>query len=193
MKIVKNNISLISCNELAQFPISKEKEIVFAGRSNAGKSSLINCIANESKLARVSSKPGKTLLINFFKIKNRVFVDLPGYGYAKVSKKQREHISELVEDFFSSNRKIFIVVLIVDCRRELDFDEIKFIEFLKNKSIEIMLVFSKIDKLNSGELLQFNEKCDQIKINLNLDKIFAVSCTKKTGIKQIKDVIFNLD
>ena len=100
----------------SQLPESVDCEIAFAGRSNVGKSSLINKLLNRKKLARISSVPGKTITINFYKVDKIKFVDLPGYGYAKVSFKEKERWSELMESYFNSSRKISLVVQLVDMR-----------------------------------------------------------------------------
>ena len=141
-----------------QLPPSDVPEIVFAGKSNVGKSSLLNKIFNRKALARVSSVPGKTITINFYNVDEIKFVDLPGYGYAKISKQEKERFGELMEGYFQSGRNIKLVVQLVDMRHKPTADDLDMIEFLKAVGIPFIIVMTKADKLtvkefkNRGEL-----------------------------------------
>ncbi|MBQ7218651.1 MAG: YihA family ribosome biogenesis GTP-binding protein [Ruminococcus sp.] len=126
-------------------------DVVFSGRSNVGKSSLINKLCNRKSLARVSSKPGKTATINFFDGKTFNLVDLPGYGYAKVSKGEKLRWAELVEGYFGADREIALVVQIVDMRHKPTADDMNMINFMYNNSIPFIVVMTKSDKLNKSE------------------------------------------
>jgi len=127
-------------------------DVVFSGRSNVGKSSLINRLCNRKSLARVSSKPGKTATINFFDGGDFNLVDLPGYGYAKVSKSEKLRWAELVEGYFAAGRSIALVVQIVDMRHKPSTDDMDMIRFLYDSGIPFIVVTTKADKLNKTEL-----------------------------------------
>ena len=135
----------------AQLPVSQEPEIAFAGRSNVGKSSLLNKLFNRKQLARVSSVPGKTITINFYDVDGVKFVDLPGYGYAKISKQEKERFAELMEGYFQSDRNLKLVVQLVDMRHKPTADDIGMIEFMKNAGIPFVIVMTKSDKLKVKE------------------------------------------
>ncbi len=130
-----------------QLPPSDKPEIVFAGRSNVGKSSLLNKIFNRKSLARVSSVPGKTITINFYDVDCVKFVDLPGYGYAKISKQEKQRFSELMEGYFQSGRNIKLVVQLIDMRHKPSQDDYGMIEFMKQMKIPFIIVMTKSDKL----------------------------------------------
>ncbi len=135
----------------SQLPVSDLREIVFCGRSNVGKSSLINKIFNRKSLARVSSRPGKTGTINFYRVKNLRFVDLPGYGYAKVSFSEKKRWAELMESYFQSERNIKLVIQIIDMRHPPSKNDLQMLEFLSSKNVNFIIVMTKSDKLNKSE------------------------------------------
>ena len=135
-----------------QLPASTMPEIVFSGRSNVGKSSLINKVFNRKNLARVSSVPGKTITINFYSCGNEAkIVDLPGYGYAKVAKSEKTRWANMMEQYFNSGRDIKLVVQLVDMRHPATADDIMMMEFLEHAGIDYIVVMTKSDKLNKGE------------------------------------------
>lgn len=131
----------------AQLPESVAPEIVFAGKSNVGKSSLLNKLFNRKQLARVSSVPGKTVTINFYDVDSVKFVDLPGYGYAKLSKQELSRFSELMEGYFDQNRNIALVVQLIDMRHPLTENDKGMITFMKELEIPFIIVMTKADKL----------------------------------------------
>ncbi len=131
----------------SQLPESDVPEIVFAGRSNVGKSSLLNKLFNRKQLARVSSVPGKTITINFYKVDDVKFVDLPGYGYAKISKQELSRFGELMEGYFKSDRNITLVVQLIDMRHPLTKDDKGMITFMQEMGIPFIIVMTKADKL----------------------------------------------
>ncbi len=135
----------------AQLDQSEIPEICFAGRSNVGKSSLINKILNRKSIARVSSKPGKTVTINFYKVDNIRLVDLPGYGYAKVNFSERERWSSLMEGYFKSDRNIKVVFQLIDMRHPATDFDISMLDFLSQMGIPYVVVLTKSDKLNKTE------------------------------------------
>lgn len=131
----------------SQLPESIQPEIAFAGRSNVGKSSLLNKIFNRKQLARVSSVPGKTITINFYNVDDVKFVDLPGYGYARLSKQELSRFGELMEGYFQSDRNIALVVQLIDMRHPLTKDDEGMITFLKEMNNPFIIVMTKADKL----------------------------------------------
>lgn len=135
----------------SQLRPDERPDVVFSGRSNVGKSSLINKLCNRRSLARVSSKPGKTATINFFDGGSFNLVDLPGYGYAKVSKTEKLRWAELVEGYFAAGRRIALVVQIVDMRHDPTADDMDMIRYLYDSAIPFTVVCTKSDKLNQSE------------------------------------------
>lgn len=142
----------------SQIQPSDLPEIVFSGRSNVGKSSLINKLASRRNLARTSSTPGKTGTINFFKLDGFRFVDLPGYGYAKVSHSEKKRWAKLVEGYFEQDRNIALVVQLIDMRHPPTKDDMAMIDFLCDYSFPFVVVTTKSDKLNKTETLKRNEE-----------------------------------
>lgn len=132
---------------LSQLPESDMPEIVFAGKSNVGKSSLLNKLFNRKQLARVSSVPGKTITINFYKLDEAKFVDLPGYGYAKISKQELGRFADLMEGYFKSGRNIKLVVQLIDMRHPLTKNDEGMIAFMQEMDIPFIIVMTKADKL----------------------------------------------
>ena len=137
--------------KFSQIPAPERIEIAFAGHSNVGKSTLINKLFNRKNLARVSSVPGKTATINFYGLENIYFVDLPGYGYAKVSKSEKERWSGLIEGYLSSDRDIRLVFMLVDMRHAPTKDDVHMINYLIDEEMPFVLVLTKADKLNKTE------------------------------------------
>lgn len=126
-------------------------EAVFAGRSNVGKSSLINKLLGRKSLARVSSQPGKTATINFYSCEGARLVDLPGYGYAKVSRSEKERWAGLIDGYFAQERDIRLVVMLVDSRHKPTADDITMLDFLEETGLPTVIALTKIDKLNKSE------------------------------------------
>ena len=137
--------------KFSQIPAPERIEIAFAGHSNVGKSTLINKLFNRKNLARVSSVPGKTATINFYGLENIYFVDLPGYGYAKVSKSEKERWSGLIEGYLSSDRDIRLVFMLVDMGDAPTKDDVQMINYLIDTEMPFVLVLTKADKLNKTE------------------------------------------
>lgn len=134
-----------------QLPVSTLPEIVFSGRSNVGKSSLINKLVNRKALARVSSAPGKTGTINFYRLNEARLVDLPGYGYAKVSYSEKKRWAELVEGYFQQERELRLVIQLVDMRHPPTKDDLHMISYLVDAQIPFVIALTKSDKLNKSE------------------------------------------
>lgn len=137
--------------EFSQLPPSNRIEIAFAGRSNVGKSSLINKVFNRKNLARVSAVPGKTATINFYSLENIYLVDLPGYGYAKVAKSDKVRWSGLIEGYLHDDRDLRLVFQLIDMRHPPTNDDIHMINFLIDSEMPFAIVFTKADKLSKRE------------------------------------------
>ncbi|MGI6403017.1 MAG: ribosome biogenesis GTP-binding protein YihA/YsxC [Oscillospiraceae bacterium] len=146
----------------SQLPPSDLPEIAFCGRSNVGKSSMINKIFNRKSLARVSSVPGKTVTINFFRLDEVRFADLPGYGYAKVSRSEKARWSDLMEGYFNSGRNLKIIFLLMDIRHPPSDNDLIMLEFLRSSGYSFTIVLTKADKLSRAKqqarLMEFSQE-----------------------------------
>lgn len=175
---------------LEQLTESNLPEICFSGRSNVGKSSLINKILNRKSIARVSSTPGKTVTINFYKLDQFRLVDLPGYGYAKVADSERERWAELMEGYFRTNRNIKLCLQLIDMRHPATQFDISMLEFLSHFEIPYAVALTKCDKLNKTE---FNNRLASLKEELgeygNGIPIIPFSALKGIGVSEIKQTI----
>ena len=172
-----------------QLPHDNRPQIAFAGRSNVGKSSLLNRLTGQKKLAKVSQTPGKTRSINFFLVNDRFyFVDLPGYGYAKVSKKERISWGKLIENYLEKSKNIYSLILLLDCRRDVTEHDEDLIAWLQDRKISVIIVVTKADKLNKDKV---NRKIHQIKENYGLTTI-PFSVISGVGKKEIWNAIFDL-
>ncbi len=140
-----------SYGSFKQIPPSERTEIAFSGRSNVGKSSLINKILNRKSLARVSAVPGKTATINFYSLENLYFVDLPGYGYAKVSKSEKERWGSLIEGYLHDERELALVFQLIDFRHPPTADDIMMVNFLIDSEIPFVVILTKADKLSKKQ------------------------------------------
>ena len=138
----------------SQLPSSTMPEIVFSGRSNVGKSSLINRLTGRKSLARTSATPGKTATINFYRLDGARLVDLPGYGYARVSDSERRRWSELIEGYFNDDRDVRLVVQLLDIRHTPSKDDYQMLEYMVEREIPFIAVLTKADKLNKTERAQ---------------------------------------
>lgn len=171
-----------------QLPMSDKPEITFAGRSNVGKSSLLNKLFNRKNLARVSSIPGKTVTINFYNVDNQRFVDLPGYGYAKISKQERNRFGELMEGYFQSGRKINLVVQLIDMRHKPTADDYSMISFLEQMRIPFIVVLTKADKLKKKEYA-LREQSVITELNNPEYPVIPFSSVTGQGVDEIKKLI----
>lgn len=176
-----------------QCPSTENPEIVMSGRSNVGKSSLINALADNSKLARVSSTPGKTRAVVFFEFDDKLLIaDLPGYGYAKVSREKKAQFSSLADSYFTSGRKFDLVLHLMDIRREPSDEDVAMLEYMNANNIRYFVVFTKCDKYSNAQL---RKRIEELKDIYNFDEdadIFAVSSSKKQGINALREAIAKL-
>lgn len=189
---IKSAEFVISNTDYKRCPEDGKFEFAFIGRSNVGKSSLINMLMRKPDLAKTSSKPGKTLLINHFLVNKEWYVvDLPGYGYAKISKEQRRKLKGIIEGYILFRRQLTNLFVLVDCRHEPQQIDLEFMEWLGYSDIPFSIIFTKADKLGVNAL---NEKVEKYKTALleqweSLPPIFVTSSEKRTGRDEILDYI----
>lgn len=192
MKVNSSDLITSAVKE-SQYPEESLPEIAFVGRSNVGKSSLINTILNRKNLARTSGQPGKTQTLNFYDIDSKiVFVDVPGYGFAKVSKKQREQFGQMIEEYLSSRSVLKGVVSLVDSRHEPTEDDILMYQWLNFYKIPILVVGTKIDKTPKSK---HNKAESMIKKTIRFDNtnsdLILFSSQDKTGFDDVWNWIEN--
>jgi GTP-binding protein len=188
---IKKSEFITSAVKRNQYPLDNRAEIAFVGRSNVGKSSIINALTNRKKLAKVSQTPGKTRLINFFIINDDFYlVDLPGYGYAKVSKAEKDSWGITIETYLTSREQLKRVVLLVDSRHKPTGDDILMYEWIKHFGYDVIIVATKSDKLTRNELKK-NEKLIRETLKLNIgDKLYFFSSLNKDGRDELIDNLF---
>ena len=171
---------LLSVFDLKQLPAPEIPEIAFAGRSNVGKSSLLNRLINRRNLVKTSAKPGKTQSLNFFLLDNAVYlVDLPGYGYAKVSKKMQAAWQELITAYLETRENLKCVVVIVDLRHELKIGDLQLVNWLRSTGVPFLLVYTKADKLSAN---QRNKNAAALDAGFGVSKSERLLFSAKTGM-----------
>jgi len=179
-----------SYGKASQIPPADRIEIAFAGRSNVGKSSLINKILNRKKLARVSAVPGKTATINFFTLENVYVVDLPGYGYAKVAKSEKERWADLIEGYLNdTSRQLELVFSLIDMRHAPTKDDVHMINFLVENEIPFVVVLTKSDKLKPTER---KKRLEAFKSEIPyFEDITVIPFSAETGegVEEIREII----
>lgn len=173
---------------LEQLPKTSLPEIVFSGKSNVGKSSLINKLVNRKAIARVSSAPGKTATINSYLLPKCRLIDLPGYGYAKVSQTEKKKWAKLVEGYFKAGRNIKLVVQLVDMRHKPTADDIDMINFLIETEMPFIIACTKADKLNKTETEKQNAMFHEL-FDENEIEFLPFSATKGTGAEILRKII----
>lgn len=192
MKIKTSQLEAVAVKR-SQYPEDNMKEIAFAGRSNVGKSSLLNLITGRKALARVSGSPGKTRTINFYNINGDFrIVDLPGYGYAKVSKSVTENWGDMMEQYFSARHGLIKTVQLVDIRHEPSKQDIQMYEYLRHYGLDGLVVATKADKISRN---QMSKNIAVIRKALGMkpeDKVIACSALKRTGQDELLDEIERL-
>ncbi|ABW19706.1 ribosome biogenesis GTP-binding protein YihA/YsxC [Alkaliphilus oremlandii] len=185
MKVISSEI-VISAVAPKQYPENGLPEIALAGRSNVGKSSTVNTILKRRKLARVSASPGKTRTINFYIVNNEFhIVDLPGYGYAKVSKGEKETWGKMMETYLSSRKNLYEVILLVDIRHEPTADDKMMYDWIKHYGYGSIVIATKSDKISRGAY-QKHFKMIREKLGMSPeDKIIPISSLKREGIDKL--------
>ncbi len=172
-----------------QLPASEHIEIAFAGRSNVGKSSMLNKILNRKNLARVSSVPGKTVTVNFFDCDGIKLVDLPGYGYAKVNFNEKKRWADLMEGYFTSERNIRLVVQLTDMRHPVTKDDLDMMRFMQSAGYDFIVVMTKSDKLNKTERTKRMEDIHTELAEFGDVKIIPFSASNGEGADEIRKTI----
>ena len=189
---IKSAEFVISNTDVKKCPAGNFPEYAFIGRSNVGKSSLINMLTGKKGLAMTSQKPGKTLLINHFIINNNWFlVDLPGYGFAQRGKEGRQNIQRIIEDYILEREQLTNLFVLIDCRHEAQKIDLEFMEWLGENGVPFSIIFTKIDNISKGRL-QENLKAYQEKLLETweeLPPILLSSSEKKDGREEILDYI----
>ncbi len=192
MQINKSELEAVAVKS-AQYPESSVPEIAFAGRSNVGKSSLLNLLTRRKNLARVSGSPGKTRTINFYRINDEFrIVDLPGYGYARVSKSESEKWGAMMESYLENREGLLKVIQLVDIRHKPSAQDVQMYDYLKYFNLDGIVVATKADKVSSN---QRSKNILEIRKTLGMsksDKIIPVSALKKSGHEALLDEIENL-
>ena len=187
-----NKAEFYACYGLfSQIPESDRTEIVFAGRSNVGKSTLINKIFNRKALARVSSVPGKTATINFYSLEDVFFVDLPGYGYAKVAKTEKQRWAGLIEGYLNADRNIELVFLLVDIRHAPSKNDCMMYDWMVHYGFKPVVVATKLDKIKRSQL---SKQVKLVRETLGMGKespLIAFSAVSKQGRDEIYELIDN--
>lgn len=173
----------------SQLPSSILPEVAFSGRSNVGKSSLINRLVNRKALARTSATPGKTATINFYRLDSMRMVDLPGYGYAKVSDKERHRWSELIEGYFDDDRDLRLVVQLWDMRHDPSKDDYQMLEYMVQREIPFIIVLTKSDKLNKSERAKRLAAFDDILSDLEGVMVIPFSAVTGEGAGEIREIL----
>ncbi len=189
---IKTAKFVISNSDVKKCPQEKLPEYAFIGRSNVGKSSLINMLTNNSNLAKTSNKPGKTQLINHFIINDDWFlVDLPGYGYAKVSKKERSKFQKIITDYFDKRLHLVNTFVLIDIRHEPQKIDLEFMQYLGENAIPFSIIFTKADKVGKTKIPSYIKKYKKGMLQYweEMPKYFISSSTDKTGKKEILNYI----
>lgn len=185
-----NNVNYeLSAGKFEQLPKCTMPEIVFSGRSNVGKSSLINKLLNRKNLARVSSQPGKTITINFYKADTARLVDLPGYGYAKHGFDERNRWGQMIEQYFQSDRDIRLVVQLVDMRHKPTQDDLVMLDFLYQTETPFIVALTKSDKLNKTEYNANLAMHNEVLGEFEPLAIVPFSAVKGEGVDEVKALI----
>lgn len=192
MIIKKSDLETVAVKP-SQYPPENLKEIAFAGRSNVGKSSLLNLITNRKKLARVSGSPGKTRTINFYIINDEFrIVDLPGYGYAKVSKSMSEGWGEMMETYLAGRPNLVKVIQLVDIRHAPSKQDVEMYHYLRHYGLDGIVVATKADKVSRNQLPKHIKEIRQTLKLSQEDKVIPVSALKKTGYEELLEVMEGL-
>lgn len=185
-----NEVSFeFAAGDVSQLPESSLPEVVFSGKSNVGKSSLINKLVQRKSLARVSATPGKTATINFFRLNEFRLVDFPGYGYAKVSKGEKRRWADLVEGYFNQQRNVRLIIQIIDIRHAPSKDDLQMLEYLSHFQFPFAVVLTKLDKLNKSKTKEQIEYFNTLLSKYEDIKIIPFSSVTGEGTGEIRKTI----
>lgn len=191
--IIKNVSLDIVCGVTSVLPENAWPEIAFAGKSNVGKSSLINALMNRKSLARTSAQPGKTQTINFYNINNCMYlVDLPGYGYAKVSQKEKEKWGKLIERYLNSSRMLRAVFLLIDIRHDPSANDRQMYEWIVSQGYEPIIIATKLDKLKRSQIQKYVKMVREGLGLLPGTKVIPFSAVSKQGREEIWELMDQL-
>lgn len=180
--IIRSSDYAISAVREDQYPKDNLPEIALAGRSNVGKSSLINSLLNRKNLARTSSQPGKTQTLNFYIVNDAFYlVDVPGYGYARVSQKQRQSFGEMIQDYLETRANLKGIIILIDARREPTKDDVTMYNYAQYLNLPILLVCTKIDKVKRSQVNKVMAGLKK-KINLNYDNVTVLTFSSVTKL-----------
>ena len=184
----KNATFIKSLTNVKEKPSGSLPEVLIVGKSNVGKSSLINALTSKNRLAFTSSKPGHTKLLNYFNIDNRFFlVDAPGYGYAKGGEDLDRLFGEMMESYFVDNNELKLVLLLLDSRREMNTNDLEILEYVKKENIPYYVVITKLDKVNQSEKSKLNKHLAEIGISPSI--VFYTSVNETRSLDKLKSAI----
>ncbi len=188
--IIKNVSLETVCGITSKLPENVHPEVAFAGKSNVGKSSLINALMNRKSLARTSSQPGKTQTINYYNINNEIyFVDLPGYGYAKANEKVKAQWGKMIEDYLHKSKQLRYVFLLIDIRHEPGNNDVIMYDWIKRHGYQPIIIATKLDKINRSQV-QKHIKMIRTKLQTGKDTIvIPFSATTKQGREEIYELL----
>lgn len=193
---IKSAEFLVSNQDVAKCPQNKIPEYAFIGRSNVGKSSLINMLTNRKSLAKTSGKPGKTQLINHFIINNAWYlVDLPGYGYAKVSKSSKRIFQKFITEYFEHRKQLIAAFVLIDIRHKPQIIDLNFMEWLGSNQIPFAIIFTKVDKLKPKNVDEYLTSYKDILLETweELPQYFVTSSSKSIGKKDLLSYIDSIN
>lgn len=190
MLVIKNAQFLTSAVKEEQWPKDQVIEFCFVGRSNVGKSSFINTLTNQRNLARISQTPGKTQVLNFFSINNGEFrfVDVPGYGFAKVNRNKKEQFADMMEEYLATRKNLKAIFLLLDFRHQPTKDDILMLEYLQYMKHKIYLIATKVDKVSKNQYIK-QKKLILTTLNLPIStEIILFSSFKKIGVNDVLEM-----
>ena len=184
-----NNVTFVkSCPTRKEKPQVSKSEVLIVGKSNVGKSSLINALTSKKKMAFTSSKPGHTRLLNYYDIDNSFYiVDAPGYGYAKGGLDLDRLFAEMMESYFDNNNELKLVLILLDARRELSVDDQEIISFVKENNVKFLIVITKYDKVNQKEKAALNKRLNNE--GFSKEQVFYTSSLNNNGLSLLKKEI----